>query len=269
MFDFPGYKYVKTLQQQTKTTRNIVILCECEKQNILVAIKLIELTRSKGVYRVYPLDNEVEILKKIPLHDNIVKFISSFCTDEYLAIVIEYVPDSQDLFDFITEHQPRVKTSEAVDIMGQLICAISHLHFHGICHGDIKPENILIETKSNKIKLLDFEFSLCEKYSSHISGSSHYLSPEKCRCLRNFDNYAADIWSLGVTFYVILTGTLPFYGKNNYETLELVKIGKYTESKNPLLQDFLSCMLQVDPAKRSSAEQLKKHIIWKNFDISF
>jgi len=267
MFDFPGYKYVKTLQQQTKTTRNIVILCECEKQNMLVAIKLIELQQRKGMY---PINNEVEILKKIPEHENIVKFISSFSTEKYLAIVVEYIPESQDLFDFITEHQSQMKTSDSLDIVAQIIRGISHLHLHGICHGDIKPENILIETKSNKIKLLDFEFSLCEKYSSHISGSTHYLSPEKCRCMRNFDTYAADIWSLGVTCYVILTGTLPFYGINNRITEELVKKGKYREIKNPpLLQDFLSCMLQVDAAKRSSVEQLKKHIIWKNFDISF
>jgi len=260
MYEFPGYKYVRTLQEKSKSARNIVILCECEETKELVAIKLIEITERKYVF---PVDNEVEILKNIPKHENIVGFITSFRTDEHIALVLEYVPNSQDLFDFINDN-PRLKVKEALGICAQLNRVINHLHQHNICHGDIKPENILIEKDTNKIKLLDFEFASCKKYSSNVSGSPHYLSPEKWRRKENFDTHAADMWSLGVTFYVILTGTLPFNGQDNHMTMRLIKKGKYPQPKEEMVRDFFSCILQMDPEKRVTADELQKHEIWKS-----
>lgn len=226
-----------------------------------------DLASAKG--KSYSVHNEVDILKQIPRHEHIVTYITSFYTKTHLAIVLEYVPNSQDLFDFIIDH-PGMKSEVALNIFAQLVRGLSHLHLHGIKHGDIKPENILIETKTHKIKVLDFEFASCEKYSSSVSGSPHYMSPEKCMFLKNFDNYASDIWSLGVTFYAALTQALPFDGANDILILASIKIGKYRKPSNdPLINDFFACMLQLDPAKRSSADQLKTHLIWQRFGISF
>lgn len=268
MFDLPGYTYVETLQEKSEWCRNIVVLCQTNKKSDtdssfdapMVVIKLMELTKTGS----YSIHNEIDILKTIPKHKRVVTYITSFSTEKYLAIVLEYVPNSQDLFDFIIDN-PRMKPEAALNIFAQLIQVISHLHLHGINHGDVKPENILIETKTHQIKLLDFEFASYEKYSSRFTGSSDYASPEKLMLMKNFDTHASDIWSVGVTFYAILTQSMAFNGDKS-----AIRKGKYRKpSKDPLMNDLFSCMLQVDPTKRSSADQMKKHLIWEKFDISF
>lgn len=94
--------------------------------------------------------------------------------------------------------------------MEELFRAINHCHANGIVHRDIKPENIMIG-KDGNIKLIDFGLSKRSKNKnqllSTIAGTPYYMAPE---VLDGEYNYHADIWSLGVLLYVLLSGYLPF-----------------------------------------------------------
>ena len=93
--------------------------------------------------------------------------------------------------------------------MEQLFKAINHCHASGVVHRDIKPENIMI-TDSGSVRLIDFGLSKVNKGDKRlttIAGTPFYMAPEVLD-----GNYGAkaDIWSLGVLLYVLVSGYLPF-----------------------------------------------------------
>ena len=96
--------------------------------------------------------------------------------------------------------------------MKQLISAVFHCHTMGIVHRDIKPENIMI-TRGNDVKLIDFGLSKnagISNGSMHtIAGTPYYMAPE---VLKGSYNDKADMWSLGVLLYTLVSGYLPFQG---------------------------------------------------------
>jgi eukaryotic-like serine/threonine-protein kinase len=127
-------------------------------------------------------------------------------------IVMEYV-NGMTLKQYIQMYGP-LPVEEAIDIMNQLASAISHAHTNGIIHRDIKPQNILID-HSGKVKITDFGIALALTGTSltqtnSVLGSVHYLSPEQARGGTAIKK--SDIYSLGIVFFEILTGRIPFSG---------------------------------------------------------
>ena len=113
-----------------------------------------------------------------------------------------------------------------------LFLAINHCHSNHVAHRDLKPENIMyrgdIATEKgvyDQIKIIDFGFSKNKKFSktrkmSTLVGTPYYVAPEVLE--GNYD-YECDNWSLGVIMYVMLSGFLPFFGKNEVEVFEKIK----------------------------------------------
>lgn len=101
-----------------------------------------------------------------------------------------------------------IEESLACHYMKQLFEVVNEVHKKGIMHRDIEPKNIMI-TKDNNIKLIDFGVAKSSKRSnSHvIVGAPYYMAPE---VLEGKIKPTADIWSLGVVLYVLLSGYLPF-----------------------------------------------------------
>lgn len=99
--------------------------------------------------------------------------------------------------------------------MKQLFSSINHCHANGIVHRDIKPENIMINDE-DEVRLIDFGLSkVSKKKQMHtVAGTPFYMAPEVLN-----ENYGAkaDIWSLGVLLYTLVSGYLPFQGTNNRE----------------------------------------------------
>lgn len=143
-------------------------------------------------------------------HPNIVRVYNVSFGDKLQYIVMEYV-DGITLKEYI-EQQGVINWKEAVHFVGQILAALQHAHDKGIVHQDIKPQNIML-LQDGTIKVTDFGIARFSRsdvntISDKAIGSVHYISPEQAR--GEMTDEKADIYSVGVVLYEMLTGQLPF-----------------------------------------------------------
>lgn len=178
-----------------------------------VAIKVLRLEYANDEEFIARFDREAQSATSLS-HPNIVNIYDVGEEDNILYIVMEYV-DGMTLKEYIHRYGP-LDVTEAIDIMKQITSAIAHAHENAIVHRDIKPQNILIDTYGN-IKVTDFGIAVALSataltQTNSILGSVHYLSPEQAR--GGMATKKSDIYSLGIVFYELLTGKMPFSGQS-------------------------------------------------------
>lgn len=197
-------------------------------------------------------------------HPNIVKVYDVSFGDKLQYIVMEYI-DGITLKEYI-EQQKVINWKEALHFATQILRALQHAHDKGIVHRDVKPQNIMLLQNGN-IKVADFgiaRFSRNETRTMTESaiGSVHYISPEQAR--GEITDEKADIYSVGVVLYEMLTGQLPFQSDNavSVAIMQLQSDAKRPREINPdiplgLEQITLKAM-QKNPRDRyqSAAEML-------------
>jgi len=189
----------------------------CTKQ--IAVVKMVSLPIHSKYFQ-----NERTVLSRLN-HQNIVKLLSSDETNGYLFL--EYVPFPS-LFDYI-QQCGRLPEEIAVKIFYQLVEAFVHMHNLGISHQDLKPENICYNPSNHQIKILDFGLSLYDdSISTNFSGSPLYQSPE-IHSKQPYNPYSADIWSLGITFYEMLTGDTPYTDCSDIDDLKDRLLSQQTE----------------------------------------
>lgn len=132
-------------------------------------------------------------------------------------IVMEYI-EGKTLKQLIKK-RGALTLSEAIDIMLQITDGISQAHDSYIIHRDLKPQNIMIK-EDGTIKITDFGIAMALNstqltQTNSVMGSVHYLPPEQAS--GKGSTIRSDIYSMGILFYEILTGTLPFKGDNAVE----------------------------------------------------
>lgn len=175
----------------------------------IVAIKILKdeyLTNEEFKRRFKNESKAIAVLS----HPNIVRVYNVSFGDRIQYIVMEYV-DGITLKEYI-EQQGVVNWKEAVHFVGQILAALQHAHDKGIVHQDIKPQNIML-LQDGTIKVTDFGIARFSRTDSNVTsenaiGSVHYISPEQARGEMTDDK--ADIYSVGVVMYEMLTGQLPF-----------------------------------------------------------
>ena len=154
--------------------------------------------------------------------------------------------------------------------MRSLFSAINHCHAVNIVHRDIKPDNIMI-TENNTVRLIDFGLSKANKngQSLHtVAGTPYYMAPE---VLEGSYTSKADIWSLGVLLYTLVSGYLPFQGNNAAEVFRKIKDVDYhfnhIEFANVSAdcKDLISKLLVGNAKKRIDGQQALKHPWFKIF----
>jgi len=141
-----------------------------------------------------------------------------------------------------------------------------------VAHRDIKLDNILLDSKGNT-KIIDFGLASMDEDEVHgcrnFVGSPEYVAPEIIQ-RKPYSGYKADVYSLGMVLYCMLFGQFPFIPEKRFESIlngeehpvlewpdQLLKFPTFSVSKTA--RDLLSQMLEVDPSKRISMEQLSKH----------
>ncbi|MEM9066632.1 MAG: serine/threonine-protein kinase [Planctomycetota bacterium] len=150
-------------------------------------------------------------------HPNIVQAFDVGKAGEFHYFVMEYV-DGRTVFDDIVKHK-RYPETEAIDVVIQVAEALQHAHEKDLIHRDVKPKNIMI-AKEGVVKLADMGLAraisdkeAAEAEQGKAFGTPYYISPEQIRGDVNIGP-AADIYSLGATLYHMVTGNVPFEGKN-------------------------------------------------------
>ena len=191
----------------------VVYLIKHKKKSKLYVLKKIDLKDlSEG--EIKETYNEVNLLKKLD-HPNIIKFIEVIKSPRYLEIITEYA-EKGDLYSQIClqkQHKKRLPEKIIIDWLVQTCQALKYIHSKHIIHRDIKPQNIFL-SDNGSIKLGDFGVSktlnnTLEKEKTFV-GTAYYLPPEIINNKKY--SYMADMWSLGVSFYQLMSFKMPFDG---------------------------------------------------------
>lgn len=180
-----------------------------QKLNRLVAIKVLKQEFSENKNFVSKFRVEAQAAAGL-MHPNIVNVYDVGEEDGIHYIVMELV-DGITLKKYI-EKKVRLTTKEAISIAIQVAMGIEAAHNNNIIHRDIKPQNIII-SKEGKVKVTDFGIAKAASsntITSNVMGSVHYTSPEQAR--GGFSDAKSDIYSMGITFFEMLTGRVPFNG---------------------------------------------------------
>ena len=124
--------------------------------------------------------------------------------------------------------------------------AIGYMHSRGKAHRDLKLENILYDTESKKIKIIDFGFSLETHEDAKLvsyCGTPHYMCPDIVKKVP-YSGKAADIWAAGVILYIIFVGKLPYFGEFEADLFRKIQNGKYSPIPSDLGDHSIRSLLQ-------------------------
>ncbi|XP_074269283.1 serine/threonine-protein kinase SAPK3-like [Silene latifolia] len=238
-------------------------LVKDKKTNELFAVKYME--------RGNKIDEKVqrEIINHRALkHPNIVRFKEVFVTPTHLAIVMEYAAGGE-LFARICS-AGRFSEDEARFFFQQLISGVSYCHSVEICHRDLKLENTLLDgSPTPRLKICDFGYSksgLLHSQPKSTVGTPAYIAPEVLS-RKEYDGKIADVWSCGVTLYVMLVGAYPFEEpedpKNFRKTIGRILGVQYSIPDYVRVsadcQQLLSRIFVANPSKRITIPEINKH----------
>jgi len=208
---------------------------------------------------------KVRVLRRMQ-HENVICVADFFETDLFLFVVYcrggYYFDPDVDLLTFILGQGP-FSEGDARGILRQIIKGIDHFHSYGICHRDIKLENILLSTKNFHVVISGFDLSVSlEGDSPQVTrcGTLPYMAPE----VLSDTEYtpACDIWSLGVVAFAMLTGCYPFHSGNRNSREARILSGDYDtavlERRHISIgaRNFIARIFAVDASERPTAAEL-------------
>uniref|UniRef100_A0A8C5TZ30 non-specific serine/threonine protein kinase n=1 Tax=Malurus cyaneus samueli TaxID=2593467 RepID=A0A8C5TZ30_9PASS len=205
-------------------------------------------------------------------HPFIVKLHYAFQTEGKLYLILDFLRGG-DLFTRLSK-EVMFTEDDVKFYLAELALALDHLHSLGIIYRDLKPENILLDEEGH-IKLTDFGLSKesidHEKKAYSFCGTVEYMAPEVVN--RRGHTQSADWWSFGVLMFEMLTGTLPFQGKDRKETMTMIlkaKLGM-PQFLSPEAQSLLRMLFKRNPANRLGAgpdgvEEIKRHAFFSRID---
>lgn len=200
--------------------------------NRIVAIKVLRSKLSDDAMALVRFQREASAASRLS-HPNVVDIYDVGEYEGMHYIVMEYIR-GRTLKELISQ-RGALDVDEAIGIMKQLVSAVDQAHDHHIIHRDIKPQNVLVKDDGT-IKITDFGIAIANgsvqlTYNNTVMGSAHYLAPETTQGKE--PNGQVDIYSLGIVFYELLTGHVPFTGKTPTE----IAI-KHLRQPMPYVRDF-------------------------------
>ncbi|XP_039042370.1 serine/threonine-protein kinase SRK2I-like [Hibiscus syriacus] len=230
-----------------------------------------ELVAVKYIERGDKIDESVqrEITNHRSLrHPNIVRFKEVTLTPTHLAIVMEYASGGE-LFERISA-AGRFNEDEARFFFQQLLSGVSYCHAMQVCHRDLKLENTLLDgSPAPRLKICDFGYSKSSVLHSQPKstvGTPAYIAPEVL-LRQEYDGKIADVWSCGVTLYVMLVGQYPFEDpdepKDFRNTIQRILSVQYSIPDfvqiSPECRHLISRIFVADPATRITIPDIRNH----------
>uniref|UniRef100_A0A8D2JAE6 non-specific serine/threonine protein kinase n=1 Tax=Varanus komodoensis TaxID=61221 RepID=A0A8D2JAE6_VARKO len=247
----------------------VVRKCREKSTGVQYAAKFIKKRRTKssrrGVSRE-DIEREVNILKEIQ-HPNVITLHDVYESKMDVILILELVAGGE-LFDFLAEKESLTE-EEATEFLKQILNGVNYLHSLQIAHFDLKPENIMLLDRNvpkPRIKIIDFGLAHKIDFSNefkNIFGTPEFVAPE----IVNYEplGLEADMWSIGVITYILLSGASPFLGETKQETLANVSAVNYDfeeeffSNTSTLAKDFIRNLLIKDPKKRMTIQDSLQH----------
>ncbi|KAH0793217.1 CAMK family protein kinase [Histomonas meleagridis] len=248
---------------------SVVKLAYRPKTREYFACKVIEKKRLRQKKLEAKFECEISVHQQMH-HPSIVGLVDILSDEFYYYVFLEFCPGGE-LFQHIVDNK-RLDDQQARPILKQILQGVSYIHAMGVSHRDLKPENILLDNVGH-VKISDFGLSRFLDKDGMVDtpcGSPCYASPQ-CINGHRYDGRKSDCWSVGVIFYAMMTGQLPWTKRKQAELFEQIKRGEYTIPTylSPLCRDLISKLMCVDDKKRLSAAEALKHPYLRDTVIPF
>ncbi|GMH29412.1 hypothetical protein Nepgr_031255 [Nepenthes gracilis] len=239
-----------------------------------VAVKVIPKSKMTTAIAIEDVRREVQILRALTGHKNLVQFYDAYEDDDNVYIVMELC-NGGELLDRILSRGGKYSEEDAKVVMVQILSAVAYCHIQGVVHRDLKPENFLFTSKVENAPLKAIDFGLSDYVKpderlNDIVGSAYYVAPE---VLHRSYGTEADMWSIGVIAYILLCGSRPFWARTESGIFRAVLKAdpSFDELPWPSLSldavDFVKRLLNKDYRKRLTAAQALSHPWLAGHDI--
>ncbi|KAD4586493.1 hypothetical protein R6Q59_035190 [Mikania micrantha] len=216
------------------------------------------------------LANEIMVMKRVveevSPHCNVIQ-LHDVCEDTSGVHLVLELCSGGELFDRIVS-QERYSEAEAAKVVQQIASGLAALHRANVIHRDLKPENCLFldKSKDSPLKIMDFGLSSVEEFTDPVVGlfgSIDYVSPEALSQQKITSK--SDMWALGVILYILLSGYPPFSAQSHLQKQRMIMNGNFSffdktwKKISRSAKDLISSLLNVDPQKRPTADEILKH----------
>jgi len=253
---FSGYSFDQIIGQGSfsivisviRVSDNQRFACKVLSQKFLVDHKIVD-----------KFKREVEIFQSLN-HSNIVRLVEMVSDDKLIYLIMEYCAKG-DLYHFVASKGGLPDTTARL-MFRQIVSAVRYLHSKSIVHRDLKLENILLDS-SLSIRLADFGF--CREVPANTllttkCGSPAYTAPEVIS-QSSYNGQMADMWSLGVILFVILTGRIPWDAQNDTQLFFQIQTAHFhiPEYICASAANLIGDLMHPQPEMRLSAEQALNH----------
>eukprot|EP00771_Trimastix_marina_P000413 gnl/Trimastix_PCT/1430.p1 GENE.gnl/Trimastix_PCT/1430~~gnl/Trimastix_PCT/1430.p1 ORF type:complete len:347 (+),score=90.19 gnl/Trimastix_PCT/1430:52-1092(+) len=251
-------------------TFGVVKMCRCRLNERHYALKIMSKDKIRRLRQVRHIRNERDLLLGIN-HPRIVNLYRTFQDEEYLYMMMEYLPGGELFFHLRKRVNFPVETVRYYS--AQIVLAFEYLHSHNFTYRDLKPENLLLDFHG-QLKLTDFGFAkelTGDMMTYTLCGTPEYLAPEII--LNTGHSFGVDWWAVGILIYEMLAGHPPFYDDNPFRIYEKIVHQNilFPQSFDPNAKDLVLQLLQRDTTRRlgnivGGAQTIKRHPFFAGVD---
>lgn len=249
-----------------------VFLVRDNRTNARLALKVIDKSRVFRTQLTFQhVVNERLVLEMCSGCPFLIQLRYAFQTDSHLYFATDFY-DGGDVFSLLQSNRGRLSETHARRIIAEIVLALSWLHERNIVYRDLKPENVVLDGDGH-VRLADFGLAKVLK-SDHdyltqtICGTTAYAAPEMLQSKPY--NVSLDLWCLGVFIYHVLSGRTPYNFKGRtmeeMEEMQKTKTIRYSSSLSLEAISLIKGLLQNDPFKRSTLEDVKRHPFFRGVD---
>ena len=249
-----------------------VFLVKDNRTEARLALKVVDKTKVFRTHLTFQhVINERLVLEMCVGCPFLIQLRYAFQTDQHLYFATDFY-DGGDVFSLLQANKGRLNERHARRLLAEVILALEWLHNRNIVYRDLKPENVVLDGEGH-VRLADFGLAKVLTWPENhctqtICGTTAYAAPEMLQSKPY--GVTLDLWCLGVFMYHILTGRTPFNFRGRtmeeMEEMQRTKQIRYSSSLSLEAVSLLQMLLQNDPMRRPSLDQIKKHRFFTDVD---